>query len=375
MKEGNTIESVFFNKTAFLIPVQRNSSSFYMHCTGGVRFAQIDDDIWVLEPALIGHKAHRIGHFRRSNLGFIIRKLGLKVIAFQESHWISGSYNPIWCPINTEKINHFRSSSDLWSSIASNISKRRMQNLSVAQIGSDKSIVDILDDANDEERLSRYISLSLRNIDFTVEQICEFYNEQLTDLINRGLLESQRITNLIDQMLFSHVHSFFTHLGNARDYLGAFLAHRLGKNPQKIDAMNKLIDILRNQHFSGEKMLQLMKSKGLFESIEGSTRWREAGWLRDASKIRNEFIHKRPYGSSHEERFGSIIKINDNPIVYRYFRPLKYTNNNIDILDYICHIYRECVTTFYNLAELTGLNTEILAIENRDVISLKIIKE
>lgn len=123
-----------------------------------------------------------------------------------------------------------RGPADLWSSVANNIAQiRTADDLAAMPQPNLKQIAALFDNRTEAERLASSISLSLRNMDISVEQIAEFYNEQLVNHMALGKLTGELLSSTLDQALFAHVHSFFVHPGAARDYLAAFCALRLGK--------------------------------------------------------------------------------------------------------------------------------------------------
>jgi len=235
-------------------------------------------------------------------------------------------------------------------------------------------IAALLDNRTEAERLAQSISLCLRSVDISVGRIAEFYHEQLIDLMASGALNGQRRATTLDQSLYAHVHSFFMHLGAARDYLAAFIALGIGKNPDRIDSLARLVEIIRSQHFASSPLLQQALTKGfLAVSATKSHRWETAGWLREVSDLRNQFIHKRPYGEKFFERAGFAQAVDSDEGVYRYFRPIIVgADPNRDLLDIIGHHYRQSITFFQDAADGSGLDAAIETITDRDIISFEV---
>ncbi|WP_456388976.1 hypothetical protein [Profundibacter sp.] len=102
-------------------------------------------------------------------------------------------------------------------------------------------IATLLNETDVEERLARSISLSLKSMTIHTEQIADYYTEQLVNILSTNNFSNRSFGGPLDQNLYAQIHSFFAHFGAARDYLGALIAHRIGKNPNKIDSMNRLV--------------------------------------------------------------------------------------------------------------------------------------
>jgi hypothetical protein len=357
------------------IPRQPDGSGFILHFTGGVRAGQIDKGIWKIEPFLVDGKPVVKGPFPTAVLQAFSVKHKLSSIAFESMGWTNGSYHSSWAPINPKRKNHFLGPADLWRNISSNITRGRTDEKLRGMIDpTHEKLAALLDDRADAERLAQSISLNLRSVDISIGQIVEFYHEQLVDCMASGALNGQRRATSLDQTLYAHVHSFFMHLGAARDYLAAFTAVGLGKDPGKTDSVARLTEIIRSQHFGSSPILQLMQSKGfLAPSPTNGNRWETAGWLREMSIMRNQYVHKQPYGEMFHERMGHARVIDTQHGVYRYFRPIMIDSNaDQDLLDVVSHHYREATVLFQDAAEASGFDVAIQSMTDKDIISLKI---
>jgi hypothetical protein len=213
-------------------------------------------------------------------------------------------------------------------------------------------------------------------MDINIEQIAEFYHEQLVNLMSGGRLTGQRSGSSQDQTLFAHVHSFFLHLGAARDYLGAFIAMRIGQDPEEIDSMAGLIRILKQEHLGTDKLLDLLHAKGFVRpSPQNAKKWEAAGWLKQASALRNQFAHQRPYGSRHAERFGWAVAISEENGIFRYYRPIVDKDGvERDVLDVIAEHYKNCTSFFHEMAAQSGKDISIFHFTDEDIISISMEK-
>lgn len=375
MAAENRSEIEICGDETMALPRQADVHAFYVHCTGGIRAGMARDDAWVVEPILDGGKACRKGFFSKAKLEKFTRHAGIPVIALQNIHWTDGKYNSSWSPIIPGQRNHLLGPAELWSNVASNMTRQRKgAALRSLKNPTEEEIAALLDEKTEEERLARSISLSLRSMDISIEQIAEFYHEQLVNPMSSGHLNGKRSGSMQDQTLFAHVHSFFLHLGAARDYLGALIAARIGQNPKKIDSMAGLIRVLAAEHFGHDKLLDQLQARGLVRpSPQDTKEWEAAGWLKEASGLCNQFVHRRPYGSRHVERFGHAAAIAEGKGLFRYCRPMVVGDTvENDALDVIAKHYKTCTALFHEMAQLSGNDTSMLRLTDEDIISIKI---
>lgn len=365
------------NDTRRAVPRQPDAEIFYIHCTGGFRGAKVSDDHWMIEPIYEGGEVCAKGFLSGVQLRSIVRAGGFRVLGFQSSGWRDGQWHSSWRPIIPTETNHLLSPADIWGNIASNLFQAtRAQRLNELKEAEHSNLAHILDDRTVEERLAQAISLSLRSMDLAVEQIAEHYNEQLVNRMYAKQVNGQRCSNTMDQNLFAHVHAFFLQLGSARDYLAAFIANRLGMDAGhgKIDTMNALKSKLRAQHAGLEPILDLLMTKQWLVPQEDSPdRWVTAGWLKEITDLRNEIVHRRPYGSVYAERFGWVTPLRPEIGLYRYFRPIQIKEQpECDLLDVICSHYRTCTGLFFEAGRASGLNASMMTLTERDIVSFEV---
>jgi hypothetical protein len=194
---------------------QPDGHAFFQIYTGGMRAAETSENAWHIGPILDdGHPCTK-GFMPTAKLQDFFRQNRFKFIAFQRIGWIEGNYYSSWCPFIPGQTNHMEGPADLWSNVAGNLSETRTApDLAAMVRPTHEQIAALLDNRTEAERLARSISLSLRNMDISVEQIAEFYNEQLVNHMASGNLEEEHSSSTLDQTLFAHVHSFFMHLGS-----------------------------------------------------------------------------------------------------------------------------------------------------------------
>jgi hypothetical protein len=239
-----------------------------------------------------------------------------------------------------------------------------------------------VDEKSSEEALALAISLSLRSMDISIEQIVEFYHEQIADLMANGSVDGRHFGSIQDQTLFAHVHSFFVHFGSARDYLAALIATRINKeetkivSKKKIDSLGTLVPNLESKHFGQDALLDLLEAEGLLQPAEDPKKRRTAGWLKASINLRDQFVHRRPYGGQHVERYGYAEAIAPNLGVFRYVRPILIEGDLArDVLDVVVDTYKNVNKLFYEMAEASGWCTEIYELTNENTEAVYMIKE
>lgn len=361
-----------------MLKSQPDVDVFIVHCTGGFRGSKFSDNQWRVAPILEGGEVRVKGFLSSIKMESLFFNFRFKVLGFQSSGWWNGQWFSSWRPIIPNEQNHFWGPSDIWSSISGNIfSATRAQQLREMKDASHSKIASILDEKTFEERIAKAISLSLRSMDLAVEKISEHYNGQLINIMRRGQVEGQRISNTLDQNLFAHVHAFFLQIGSARDYLAAFISNRLGMNANhgKVDTMNALRGSLRLHHAGREPILDiLINNKYLIPQDESGNRWVISGWLKEVTDLRNEFVHRRPYGSVYSEQFGWVSAVNAELGLYRYFRPIEIGGKlERDLLDVICYHYRMCTGLFFEAAKASGLDGAMMTLTDKDIVSQKLV--
>jgi hypothetical protein len=167
------------------------------------------------------------------------------------------------------------------------------------------------------------------------------------------------------------VHTFFMHLGAARDYLASLIALRIGKNPQKADSMANLIDVTRTSDFGSDALLDHLESKGyLQQSPAGTGKIESAGWLKKLTERRNEFVHRRPYGSKFTEQKVVARVIDGGSGLYRYVRTYLCSDGaEHDILDLMVDHYETASILFLECAEKSGYDSSVITLTEKDLIS------
>lgn len=353
---------------------QKDSDGFFLFYNGGLRAIEAGENAWFIEPVFDGGPCAK-GAMSRSDAHTFLQQSGFRPIAFQSVFWRNGVYGSGWSPIVTGRSDHMIAPADIWSQIAGNLATGRMAGRFERDATPSRDEVGKTVDARDEaERLALSISLSLRNMDISIEQITEFYQEQLANLMASGTLDGRRTGTIADSMLYAHVHGFFTHLGAARDYLATLVASRRGMNTEKINSMSWLFEKLRLDDMGDDQILTVLVKRGYVgKKATSAAKAVPAGWLEEMTELRNILMHRRPYGDRFTEQRGYAVAADRQNGIYRYVRPfLMPDGSEADVLDLALHHYHEACGLFLECAEISGYDTGIRIITDADIISAKI---
>jgi hypothetical protein len=321
------------------------------------------------------NKPSATGFLTTAQLQSLASQNQFRAIGFHTMGWIDGVYHSSWAPIVHGKSNHSEGPAVIWSQIAGNIARPRTKEFfESAEQPAKEEIAKALDNQDPVEALARYISLSLQSMDISVEKIAEHYHEQLVNHMAAGHVDGERSANTLSQTLCAHVHSFFLHLGAARDYLGSLIAHRIGFDHTKIDSMARLTGEIRQATLPNDAILDLLFAGGdIAAHPRKPGKFAVAGWMQEVTSIRNELVHQRPYGSKFNERCGWVVPTQKKAGLYRYFRPLDMNGSaEQDVFDVLHHHYERCTDLMHKAAKASGNNAAMIHITDEDLISLEI---
>lgn len=365
--------AVFDEMAKTSAPLSRvaDRDSFYIHLPGGLQAGKVTEDGWCLEPLWLNGQARRGGTVRKNELVRYVTALGLWPVGFHNFGWFKGEHSSHWVPMTSKSDSHVNDPAQLWGNISYQVSHlRREPRFASAQTLDE--IAALADERNETDRLAHSITLSIRSMGTSVLAISEYYNERLVDGLFRGDWRGHRFATTADQNLYAQVHSFFLHWGSARDYLSALIALRVGLNPSS-PAYNSLPRLLRHVSLSdarGEPLLRLLVENGNVE--KGKSKGLEmSGWLAEASSLRDELVHRRPYGQQFLETRGSIEAVRADHGVFRYFRPIVRRSGTQDVFDAIIYHYRQTMILFQEAAIRSGYSSQIPTFTDDDVVSLQ----
>ena len=359
-------------------PIQRppDGDGLYILYTGGLRAAKADENRWVITPYFSDKKPCFAGYLRQEKLRELTTRIELQPIALHRFGWVAGRYDSSLLPIRPGKANRSITPANQWSNISYHLAKSRTDRT----IDWDKpphpdELARVLDERKDDERLARSISYSLGSLDIHVEKIAEFYFEQIVNVLSKGSGIGELIGTTQDHSFFSHIHSFFAEFGAVRDYLGALIAARLGHDPKKIDSLRKMAGRIEEPSMGRDALLDLLLTEKLLVKNSERGRWSRSGWLRSASDIRDQFVHRRPYGLLFPERSGKVVPVAPGISLFRYERPFILSEGHkADVLDIIAWYYLQISSLFSAAADASGYDQAIPQITGKDIISIKEVK-
>lgn len=347
------------------IPIQPDGDANYLHFTGGLRGCEVAENRWAFEPILDKGSLVTKGVLSKSELKLLVQAIGLRPIAFNHVDWWKGAYHSTWRPIVPGRAKLSTAASDYWAQIVSGGSKDKWRAADLDhKISTREELERLFDSKGAEESIAQSISISLRNMDISIEYISDFYNEHLARLLlEKKILDDGILKSSLDHLLLAHVHSFFTQLGSARDYVAKLISFRLGLDWVRVDSMGKLIRRLKSSDVEKDKILLLMVSRGLIKiGCVAGQEVRLTGWLKDASELRDRFVHRQPYGFRLRESGGSLRKPSEYYEIYKYHRPLVMSSNEeVDILDTVAEYYMNFDELLFDIGLATGYSSEELS--------------
>lgn len=359
-----------------VMPIYRHpdGSAFYIHFNGGFRAVQDTDDAWMIEPVLVDRKPCAQGALTLDELKGLTEKFGFAPLGFQSINWVDGDYVSRWSPYIPGEKNHMRGPAELWHSIGRNSAQLRIRD-DTPLPKTLEALAAISDSLTREEALAQSISLSLRSMDINVEQIAEYYWEQVVNELASGEPQGTWKTTSLDETLYAHIHSFFLHLGTARDYLATLIAHRVGA-PEKVDSLARLVDWLRASKMPSDPLLTLLLEAEVIRRKENNmNRFEVSGWFSEMGAVRDRVAHRRPYGLRHAERFGQVIPVDPQAGLYRYFRP--FISDDIgkrDACDLVQYHYQKTARLFFDAARRSGGDSSMMTLTDEDISSFEVVR-
>ena len=138
------------------------------------------------------------------------------------------------------------------------------------------------------------------------------------------------------------------------------------------DAINRLVDCLCVDRLPNDAILNYLVTNGNIVNKADTRRMIQAGWLEEVGEIRNQFVHKRPYGSLACGKNGFIDSTDHTLGLHRYSRLASLPNGeNRDILDVVAYHYEQCNQFFIDIAKLTNMRREIRTITDKGIINIR----
>jgi hypothetical protein len=146
----------------------------------------------------------------------------------------------------------------------------------------------------------------------------------------------------------------------------------MGKDPQKVDSFARLAEAVRPKHFSADDLLRLLQARGYFrQKPTSSVKFELAGWMEEVTDLRNEFMHRRPYGDRFIEHMGFAQPVDREAGLYRYVRPIVLKNAEEDVQNVILRHYREMTGLCHAAAVTSGNDLSMLTLTDADIISVE----
>jgi hypothetical protein len=357
------------------IPREEDHQTISLCFTGGLKAWNVSDDIWSISPVLYHGDASIVGKLRTADLRSLMQTLNYEPVIYERRTSIDGDVALTFRPFHPMAPSSQLTGADLWQTAGNNIMRARMAEfVSANPDASYQERNKAADAATSEERYITAVSDSLRSMDICLGAICNFYHDQTISGMRSGKKPTERFSNLLDLPFNANVHSFFLHLGAAFGYLGALLAARCNL-AESVDDLTRFVGNLRANKLPSDPMLDIMISESLIASSEGTTKFKLHGWLASSIKVRNEFVHKRPYGSKRAEEWGWLLACGEGDLFAKYFRPMLIDGDEEkDALEVISGMYLSAMRLFERLVSASGYSAALPHFTDKDFLSFKVLE-
>lgn len=355
-----------------IIPADDDHHALSLNLTGGIKAWKLDDDEWSLGPIKYSGHPAIVGSLSTAELHSAISQLKISPIQFENTTVVNGITTTFLQIAVRDKLDRSFGAADAWHFISRNAARKRLlahkherSNSLVSEPNVEQTYI------TSEEKFADYISDSLRSMDICISSICNYYHQSLISSFRDGREPRLGFSHTSDLPFIANVHSFFVHVGAARDYLASLIASRL-KLPARVDAMSRLVKALTWEKLPPDPLIRHLVSEGCLAAEKGSTKCKVSGWLEDVSNLRNSLIHTRPYGSHEAEKFGRIESVEGLDGHYIYVKPIDLDDGEPrDALDVVAEIYVKIGHLFHELACSSGGDTSIPTLTDSDIIELK----
>ncbi|WP_157001342.1 hypothetical protein [Paracoccus sp. S4493] len=331
-----------------------------LNFTGGIKAWKLDHNEWSLGPIEYFGAPTIIASLSDSELRSAISHLGISPVQYENTNVSGGIATTFLRSASAGQSDVSIGPADVWHNISKNIGRDRIRRYRCERTEANFSeIKKEKPKTTFDERYADYISDSLRSMDICVGAICSYYHQALIAAIRSKQQPGTGVATTADLPFIANVHSFFIHVGAARDYLALLIARRLNLR-DKINGMNRLVEDLDWDSVSIDPLILKLVSEGCLARKDGSTKCKVSGWLEQVSNLRNTLVHKRPYGSHADEQLGRIEKVEGLNGHFVYIKPIVMGDANIkDTLDVVADTYAKMGRLFLDLAGVSGGDTSI----------------
>jgi hypothetical protein len=337
---------------------------------------RLTGSIWVpissVSPVLRNGVPSTAGRINGNQMRHLMKALGHEPVIFEHRSSTNGAEFSTFRAVHPATRNPQVSVADLWGNMSGNIKGKRAKEFFKENPEATSDERDrFFDSASPSEQLVSHVSGSLRSLDICLGAICNFYHDQLIGAMRSGKKPTDRFSTILDLSFVANVHSFFLHLGAAFGYLGALVATRCGFS-SKTDDIARLIGELRSDQMPSDPMLDILLSRVLVVPVANSKKFKLGGWLAATLKTRNDFVHKRPYGSVQCERRGQVGIFEADQSFWKYRRAILVDSNEREALTLISKIYHQCNDLFEEMNASSGYDASIPILTDKDILKFKL---
>ncbi|WP_135058822.1 hypothetical protein [Paracoccus salipaludis] len=347
-----------------------DGDALYIVFSGGLRAVKAGGDSWIFQPVLFHGEPCLSRPIPKRKLMNLTSKEGYLPIAFQDISWSNGSYYSSWKPIVDGRVENWQTPASLWANISRNFRKSSAERSGQIAPETFEDYVKAADAPDSIADAAQAISLSIANADSALSHICDFYHDQLVEIMRTNMRPGMLHGKPSDNVLYASVHSFFVHVGSARDHLATFIAREMNIS-NEVDDLNKLKNKIKIDDLESNRLLSLLKARDCLRVQSDSSQIIVSGWLKEFNALRRRFVHGTPYGSFFLESVGSVKTVNQGEGRFKYHRNIKIGDtSDYDLLDILVYHYRNFAKLFLELAQESGKDTSMLTLTDEDILSV-----
>lgn len=93
--------------------------------------------------------------------------------------------------------------------------------------------------------------------------------------------------------------------------------------------------------------------------------------MKEVTRLRNEFVHRRTYGDRFVEESGFVRTIDRYAGIYRYVRPIVLKDAEDDVQNVLLRHYREMTGVCHAAAMASGNDLSMLKFTDADIIRVE----
>jgi hypothetical protein len=300
------------------VPLLQNQKGRRNLFSGGIRLSQISQSEWLIDPVCIAGRACSVGPSSNTNLSHMLNGNGIQIKSTSEFGVFDGSYYEKIFVVDAERACIYEDDHRIY--------EQKMQFFLMQGLEQNEGYLPTDFTVPLDVNVAYNFSTQMKYCLIALADLHSTYHTMLTIGINAG--KETKFSNLTTSQIFTQVHSFYTALGSAKDYLAWLVAIRIGL-PNDCNDLAKLVAALNiNVTKANCLPIKVMLENQAF-GYDGK-KIVQIDWMNEIRQARKNIVHKIPYGSRHSEKHGAIVKSGE---FYKYSHTIKIGEDDFDVLD------------------------------------------